>query len=493
MNRELNGHTESAPKRPVEARSNRAPSFKSGGKVKVLTTDRLIIAVVIGLSVLFGLILPFLPLKGQAVMVAIFPALIGGFLILFRPYLGIYGFYFYEYFRPDYFWPMVAPLRLALIVEVVTLLAWVIHLVIRRAKVLWHRFNWVYIAFVAVIGSTVLTAANNRFAYDTFQAMLITFIVFVIATNVLDSLKRLRWLVFILMSLQFYFALKGIQEGGRVGGPLLGDENDLALFMNTFIPFAYFFFIGAKRFWSKSFYLLMLMSSVFATIVSLSRGGTVGLLAVILYCIAKSKRKVVGFSVVLLLGVGVLLFAPDKYWEDARTITDTSESTAQSRLNYWAAAVRMFVDYPITGVGAGNGPVRMPEYYHGARAAATQWGRTFHGTLPQVLAELGALGIGAYLFMFVFAVRILRRIRRQTYPEEEASVHKLSDSIMGGLIGFMVTGTFLSTAYYPQLWSLYLLTLTLYHVSERIKNRPIEPVVTSDDNLSAIAPGWSQS
>jgi len=132
--------------------------------------------------------------------------------------------------------------------------------------------------------------------------------------------------------------------------------------------------------------MLMLVLGVVS---SLCRGGWVGLVAVLGYCMIKSRRIMMSLGVIAIIAVAVINFAPAKYWDEVKSISKTNEGTAESRLNYWMAGGRMFLDYPVTGVGAMNGGIRMPEYVTNMGPAHQQWGRTFHGILPQLIAELG--------------------------------------------------------------------------------------------------------
>jgi O-antigen ligase len=185
------------------------------------------------------------------------------------------------------------------------------------------------------------------------------------------------------------------------------------------------------------------------------------LAAVIVFSIIRSKRKLLSLGIVGVIILAIFLFAPPDFMQQVQSISDTDEGTAQSRINYWKAAVRMYIDNPIIGVGAGNGPIRMPEYVQGFRSSATQWGRTFHGTLPQVLAELGTLGIGLYMLMVIYALRIIMRVRKRAILEDDETMVTIADGLTGAMIGYMVSATFLSTAYYPQLWTLFVFTIIL--------------------------------
>jgi len=431
-----------------------------------LNRKRLLIVAFVITTIIIAAVFPFLGLKLQLVLILLPLAIVMGIAVLLNPYIGIFLFYLNEYVRPDFFFPFLRPIRMTILIELVTLISWITHLINTRKKVLWPKFNWLYLGFILVIASTVITAYNNRKAYNVFEAMAIYFMIYFISINVVDSIKRLNQLVWALFLVHFAFAIRGIAKGGFAGGALMGDENDFALAMNMMIPFAFFMFLDVKDRIKKFAILSILVTLTLAVISSMSRGGWVGLMVTVFFCIFKSKKVLVGLFIMLILGTAVVSFAPQKYWDEIETITDTREATAASRISFWKAAVRMFLAYPITGVGADNGANRMPEFYVGDRDAVTQWGRAFHGTLPQILAELGSLGMIFYLLMVFTAIKYLNRISRITNKDPDDNSPVLAKAIMVSIVSYLTTATFLSTPYYPQLWTLYTLTIILVVVSK---------------------------
>ncbi|UCG61165.1 MAG: O-antigen ligase family protein [Candidatus Zixiibacteriota bacterium] len=462
----------------VETR-HKTPTLRSR---RILTGYQLLVIGLVVLSIVLGLAVPFLPELGQLMLIAVIPATAVFILILRNPYLGVFFFFLYSVLRPYDFLPFLRPMRLTMIIEILTLASWVVSLVVARERIRWSWMHTMFLAFVGVIAVTVVTAWNNRFAFDTFQAMAIYFLMFLITSNVVKSVGRIQQLVWLILGIHVFFALKGIMTfvtgqhyiattgqytSGEVGGGFIGDENDFAMAINMMVPFAFFgfFYLKGK---AKFFSGIMLVTYVLAVISSFSRGGWVGLAAVITYGMFNVRKKLAVFGVILLLGTTAAIFAPAQYWDEVSSVTDTSESTASARLRYWDAGVRMFFDRPIIGVGASNGGIHMPAYVRGFRDANTQWGRAFHGTWIQVLAELGIIGSIIYLIMIVIVFRWVYRIRRLKVPGDTDNLsYYLATSIIGSLIGYFVTATFLSTAYYPQLWTMYMLAMALVFVVDR--------------------------
>ncbi|MCX6834200.1 MAG: O-antigen ligase family protein [candidate division Zixibacteria bacterium] len=239
-------------------------------------------------------------------------------------------------------------------------------------------------------------------------------------------------------------------------------------------PFS-FFVLTILKGYSKLLGAGLLLLFVMAVVASFSRGGMIGLAAVLLFVLFVSKRRLLATGMTVVIVVVMFFFAPSSYWKEAGTITDVHESTADARLEYWKAGIRMFIDYPLVGVGADNGQIQMPKYFHGAggRDPNTQWGRTFHGTWSQVLAELGLLGGVPYFTMMFLAFRYLFRIRRESLGDQNSTMLFLANSLIGSLIAYIACATFLSTAYYPQLWTTYTLVMILVFCHQRAGKTPL--------------------
>ena len=129
-----------------------------------------------------------------------------------------------------------------------------------------------------------------------------------------------------------------------------------------------------------------------------SRGATLGMAAVFGYMWWRSPRKAAGVVAIVVALFGVLLYAPDVYFERMGTLSAPQEdSSAEGRLHAWRAGTKMALDH-VLGVGAGNFPNNFPKYR--APDAPTRW-MTAHSMYFLILGELGFLGL-LLLFKLVF-------------------------------------------------------------------------------------------
>lgn len=467
------------PSSTQETLANSGVDRSGHSTTSIITRYRLAVAGLGALSIVFALVFVRLSEKLQFAMVAAVPAILMGAYMMVSQFAGVWAFVMVEYLRPYTFIGALRPLRLGMLTVAVTLVSWIIAQAVNREKIHWNSLCTWFLAYLLVIASSILTAGNNFRAYHAFEGLLVTFLMFFLLLNIVKSKDQLGKVIWLLLLVHVYYAIKGVfnfafgghaggglTTSGAVGGSFMGDENDFALALNAMIPFAFFMFQNQTSKFKRFFLIGSLLVLVLGVVSSQSRGGWVGLMAVALFCFMKSKRKLMNLGIAALLGIAILAFAPSSYWLQVESITDTEEATASSRLNYWKAAVRMYVDYPITGVGAANGPMKMPYYVTGFRDPATQWGRTFHGTLPLVLAESGTLGIICYLMLYITALRGLSAVRKRFSQDHRSDEWTYASAITGGMIGWLTSATFLSAAYYPHLWSLYAMTGVLIRISK---------------------------
>jgi hypothetical protein len=78
------------------------------------------------------------------------------------------------------------------------------------------------------------------------------------------------------------------------------------------------------------------------------------------------------------------------------------------------------------------------------------------------------LGGVPYFAMMILAFRHLYLIRRRSLEETDRMALFLSNSLLGSLVAYIGCATFLSTAYYPQLWTTYTLVMILVFCQQRV-------------------------
>lgn len=186
------------------------------------------------------------------------------------------------------------------------------------------------------------------------------------------------------------------------------------------LPFAYALFMrleaGQRALW---LFAVVLMAA--ALLFSLSRGGMLALgvqLAALLWLARRWQRDEQHklFSPPVMLGLVALLIAVLALWVGADRLLWRFQSLGQgaqeysvvTRLEYWRAAGRMFLDHPLLGVGLGAFPAVYPRYGHSS--AKLERLEQTHNDYLQVLTDAGLIG-GLLLLWFLF--ELLRQMRGQ--------------------------------------------------------------------------------
>jgi probable O-glycosylation ligase (exosortase A-associated) len=240
-----------------------------------------------------------------------------------------------------------------------------------------------------------------------------------------------------------------------------------------------FLLLNARSWKSWLVYAPTLLLLVLCIVLTQSRGGTLGLVAVGLYYWAKSERKVLTGALAAAVVVGVLVVAPPQYFDRMNTIsTYEQDNSAQARLGAWGAAVNMAVANPLMGAGAGQFPSNYTRY---SGADGGRW-MNAHSMYFMLLGELGIPGLALLLTVLIGNLVANRRVNtlvRSALGRGSVEASLLA-SLSASLIAYAVAGAFLSVAYYPHVFILCgLLTCARRIVRERIDQRQPGEVVAA--------------
>ena len=298
-------------------------------------------------------------------------------------------------------------------------------------------------------------------------------IVFVLMMNTLTTTQRLeRLMSLILLCIGFIAALgvmnyasgENLVEGGRLAGAvggIFGNPNDLALNMVTFLPAVIVVALSSRQPFLKRGIAAGIAVLMFATIVfTKSRGGLLGMLAAVavLVVMARGWMQRVLAVIAIVGAVAVTPLLPASFWDRMTTIVDEAQDkqftgSREARQLVMTDGINTFLEFPITGVGAGQ----FKNYNPPERKA--RWLET-HNVLIQVAAETGIFGLIAFVFLivraFMAALATRRRMRQKDWMSSVHQAHKedeaqaLSEHTLGltaGLVGWFVCALFASVAY----------------------------------------------
>lgn len=310
-------------------------------------------------------------------------------------------------------------------------------------------------------------ANNNYWALQAAKIMAL-YIPFFISTIIcVDSIDRMKKLIGLYILLMNYIALYAIFHAGIGAGAYFSDENDISLYLNMWVPICYFLFLYEKRKLYKMYYAFSFCIAIIAIVKSFSRGGFVGLVAVLFVIWLVSERKIVSLLAVLLVGLIMYNFVGDMYIQEMSTLTQTEEGTADDRIKTWESAWNMFLSHP-WGVGGYNFPFMFADYQDD-RFTKGMGGRAAHSLWFTLLPELGIAGIILYLRLIYFNLRDLFRVKNlnSDASDDIKYMKSLAIAIIASLVGFFASATFLSVLYYPHYWYMTALIVALANIANK--------------------------
>lgn len=284
---------------------------------------------------------------------------------------------------------------------------------------------------------------------DTFSKAVLMFIVMV---NVLRTRARLMGLMWLSLSVAFVlsyqaldlfmkgeFNAEGYRAGAEIGG-MFSNPNDLSLHLVMMIPLAVCLGIAAKSNLMRVVYFVMAALFVAANFVTYSRGGFLGLIAagaVLVWKLGRKNRLKVSLASAV-VGLLVVLLAPGNYGLRILSIFGLAPDEVGSRDQRQELLIRSIIVSLRNpwGIGIGNFPIV------GVQNLVT------HNAFTQVSAELGLLGLVAYLIFMISPFRKLGAIERTEFARSEHDwFYYLSIGLQASIVGYLVSSFFVSVAY----------------------------------------------
>lgn len=391
-------------------------------------------------------------------------------------------YFLFEYARPQDVIPALAGLRIPLML---TLTLPVIWLVWGDKRALKDPLLILYVAFIGLCAVSVFWAANQFWVVETTKFMTALLIAGTLpAAGLLNDRRRLSAFFTIWVLIHVFVAYISATNEGRGAGSFLADENDMALTINMAIPYAYFLMQSRERgLLFKAVMIGAIAIMVAAVIISDSRGGFIGLVAVTCGILFFTRHRIRNALFIAMVGGIAFINLPEHYVGEMQTITDQNDSTRNERLYSWGLGWRMFLEHPIAGVGASNYPWRISEYearfgeYTGRRGLG---GRVAHSLYFTLIPELGMVGIALFASMTFMIFRRLRGIVRQEDREavrltgsksrvmpSEAGL--LGRAMLVSMFGLFTSGAFISVLYYPHFWFLIGFVLALQYATQDVR------------------------
>ncbi len=347
-------------------------------------------------------------------------------------------------------------------IKVFAILAFVFALTSLRPLNIYPQ-HWMMLGLVPLIAISGFLNGSGMFGVEQSQKLFISSIIpLFLFSNCITSIKRQHLLMIVCLVAAMLMVHNGhVQQTAfqgfgwaldthSVGYILLGerritylgffnDPNDLGMFLVMNIPFAVYFYNKGK-FLSKVTMLAILAAIGYGIYLTGSRGTALGAGALIgiYFLVISAGPKLIILSVMSAPIVATVIVS----------LQNNIDASADGRLEAWYAGILMLINSPIFGIGKGR--------------FFDEHGLVAHNSYIHVAGELGVPGYslwgGALIFTVLTGYLFIKARKKLTLKNNATNEEKIistecqnelaiNKTIFFSMIGFMVTGFFISRMY----------------------------------------------
>jgi O-antigen ligase len=249
--------------------------------------------------------------------------------------------------------------------------------------------------------------------------------------------------------------------------------------------------VPGLAYWRKGF-IAAIPLSVITIVFTMSRGGLLALGTLAIVASLLQRRPMLWLAGLTLAGALTYAVAPlpEGYVDRMQTITtyeQVGEGSALGRLHFWRVAWLMAKDNP-WGVG-----LRRYDWVYDAyddSNGAYGFSRSVHSSHLAVVAELGFLGFGLWIVIFVYAFWVCMRIRFSAvkHPglndEDRKYYLAMSTAFAASMMAFVVGGAFIAAANNELTW----LTFAMIAALDRIYCAHVRALQQPAAEVERVAP-----
>lgn len=384
---------------------------------------------------------------------------------LINPYFGVLMWYWVTYFNPHRFtWGFAYNMPVAAMIAAPTLVGTIVakkslrSLGVRESILL--MMLWVWFTFTYFHAKNVPLFAGNMPDADYEIGHISKILLFTLVMIMLVNTKeRLRGVILVTASSLGLLAVKGAIFGIRTSGEarawgpadsFLSDNNAFGLALNMALPLLFFLATQEKRKWMRWGLWITFASTILVVLLTYSRGALLGLGAIMVGIILKSRHKVVGAFALVVVAFLVISFAPEAWMARmGRFASGDLDESAQQRLVSWGTSWNFAHDYPLTGGSFDVLPnVDVFQRYQPRPLPLGFLSSGPHSIYFQLLADQGFPGLFLFLFLIISCFWSLWRCRVAARSLANAAyLVPYTQMVELSILGFMVSGAFLGFVY----------------------------------------------
>jgi putative inorganic carbon (HCO3(-)) transporter len=389
-------------------------------------------------------------------------------VVLHYSFYVVIGFVVFSFFRIHEVFPMIEPFKVPLMLALASLFIIFIRLTITKSLLPYWSKQFTYlILFYLLVTIAIPFSANVGVASTAWSGVyskiiLMTFVIawmmreedhFIISCRIFLIAGACVGIVALINKANGIGLVEGTRVTiGRDIGSLLGDPNDLALVLLYPMAYAIASFLEKQlSTFERIFALTTFVILFFALLATQSRGGLLGFLSIAgLFAYNRVRSKALLFTGGAVVFLILFSVADINDRSSGGSGEEGIDESAMGRIYAWEAAWNMAIENPLFGVGMNN-------FFYNYFYYSTHWdglNHAVHSTWFGVLAESGFLGLYLFVCLIVSTFIASWKILKNTNLTELSPGMRVAvNAAPAGIVGFVVSGTFLTQGF---IWPIYL-------------------------------------
>jgi O-antigen ligase len=372
---------------------------------------------------------------------------------------------------------------------------------VRRAFISSHpQFFAILTFFLAWVVLSLTWAEQPSHGVEVASRYVLRAFLYLIVFTAVRTPQHVRWLLGAFVAASTLSGAYGlvapppVTDQDRLAGTI-GEPNQLAAVLVAGLVIALAMAVVEK---GKPVLRLLLFAAaglcLLTTFLTLSRAGLIALVVAMVAAVivAGRWRAQVFAGAVVVITTLVVFFAFIATPHQRERVSSVGAGSTTGRSDIWTIGWRMVQAHPVNGVGVGQ---FQTSAVHFLIAPGTiqrsdliiDRPKVAHNIYLHVLAEMGVVGLTAFLLIIGFALRCALMAARAFQRRGDPAMDLLSRAVFVGLVGILAADFFASEQFSKQLWLLLGLGPALLAMARRGRDEPETAAATSVP--APLAPG----
>ena len=339
-----------------------------------------------------------------------------------------------------------------------------------------HPVNLLMNSFAILIFLSSINAYEPEISKENYINFFGWYVIYYLIIMIVNSWERFYvfLLVIILSSSKIAigtsisWAARGFSftKWGLMGPPgYFENSGELTILMLTLFPITYYLYENLKNRLGRFDRIILIIFWVAPILTILGASSRASQLALAFQLMIIFHKKIFHpkrLVAVILATIILYNLLPEE--QKQRFETAGKDNTSIQRLLYWKRGYEMILEHPFLGVGFFNFPVYFEDHYSSDLVSRSH-AQLPHNILIQIGTDAGILALIVFLSLAFYPIIKVFSLNKVVSSHRDL-YHVLLKGLSVGLIGFFISGMFVSVAYYPFFWIGIALLVSLSNLSK---------------------------